>query len=83
MRTKKVRLADGSEVEGAIVNFQPGGEHWNEYLLEDGTVLKVKLVATEVIRVDDHYDNEGNPVYVLQSTNVLALSVPEKLKRKE
>ena len=55
----------------------------NEYLVEDGSVLRVKLVATEVIRLDDQYDNEGNPIYVVNSTNVLAVSAPEALMRKE
>lgn len=63
--------------------FQSGGEHWNEYLVEDGSVLRVKLVATEVIRLDGQYDQEGNPIYILNSTNVLAVSSPEDLKREE
>lgn len=63
--------------------FQAGGEHWNEYLVEDGSVLRVKLVATEVVRVDGQYDQEGNPLYIVNSTNVLAVSSPEDLMRKE
>lgn len=63
--------------------FQTGGEHWNEYLVDDSTVLRVKLVATEVIRADGHYDQEGNPMYLLNSTNVMVVSSPEDLQRKE
>ena len=82
MRTKKVQLPDGREVEGQIFPFQTGGEHWNEYLVEDGTVVRIKLVATEVVRLDGEYDGEGNPVYLVQSTNVMAVDSPEHLKRK-
>lgn len=82
-RKKKVRLADGSFIEGTIVPFQSGGEHWNEYLAEDGSVLRVKLVATEIVRMDGQYDQEGNPVYIMNSTNVMVVSAPEDLKRKE
>lgn len=63
--------------------FQTGGEHWNEYLVEDGSVLRVKLVATEIVRLDGQYDQEGNPIYMVNSTNVLAVSAPEDLMRKE
>lgn len=63
--------------------FQTGGEHWNEYLVDDGSLLRVKLVATEVIRVDGRYDQEGNPVYVLNSTNVLVVAAPDELKHGE
>jgi hypothetical protein len=82
-RKKKVRLADGSFIEGTVVPFQTGGEHWNEYLAEDGTLLRVKLVATEVVRLDGQYDQEGNPVYILNSTNVMVVEAPDDLKREE
>lgn len=82
-RKKKIPLQDGTYIEGTIMPFQTGGEHWSEYLVEDGTVLRVKLVATEVIRVDGEYDQEGNPVYILNSTNVMVVSSPDDLKRKE
>lgn len=82
-RKKKVRLQDGNFIEGTIVPFQSGGEHWNEYLVEDGSVLRVKLVGTEVIRLDGQYDQEGNPVYILNSTNVMVVSAPDDLKREE
>ena len=79
---KKVKLPDGQEVDATVLSFQAGGEHWNEYLVDDGTVIRVKLVATEVLRLDGQYDAQDNPVYLLQSTNVMAVSSPDKLKRK-
>lgn len=83
VRPKKIKLADGSEIDGQIVSFQTGGEHWNEYLVDDGSVIRVKLVATEIVRIEGQYDAEGNPVYVLQSTNVMAVDSPENLRRKD
>jgi len=79
VRTKKVKLPDGREIEGEIMPFQSGGEHWNEYLVEDGTVIKIKLVASEVVRLNGEYDQAGNPVYIVQSTNVLSVSAPDEL----
>lgn len=79
---KKVRLPTGQEVEGTVMPFQVGGEHFNEYVVEDGTILKVKLVATEVLKIDGAYDVEGNPIYLVASTNVTSVSSPESLKQK-
>ena len=57
-------------------------EFWNEYLLDDGTVVRVKLVATEFLRVDGQFDADGNPVYVVKSTNVMSIQSPEALKKR-
>jgi hypothetical protein len=63
--------------------FQTGGEHWNEYLLDDGTVLRMKLVVTEVVRLEGMYDLKGDPSYAVQSTNVTAVSAPDELRKKD
>jgi hypothetical protein len=79
----KRRIQVGQEwVEAMPVTFRPSGENWNEYLLSDGTVIKVKLVATEVFRVDGRYDREGNPLYVVKSANVMVANAPESLRKK-
>ncbi len=82
-RKKRVPVGDGNFIEGTVMPFQTGGEHWNEYIVDDGSLLRVKLVATEVIRLDGQYDQEGNPVYILNSTNVLVVAAPDELKRGE
>lgn len=81
-RKKKLKLPNGQEVDATILSFQAAGEHWNEYLVDDGTVIRVKVVATEVLRLDEQYDAQDNPIYLLQSTNVMAVSSPDKLKRR-
>lgn len=80
-RKKKIRTPDGRTLEGTIMPFQAGGEHWNEYFLDDGSVLRLKVVVTEVVRVDGEYDQQGNPVYIANSTNILAVSAPENLMK--
>jgi len=76
MATRKIRGPDGKEYDATVVPFQNAREHWNEYLLDDGTVLKMKPVATEVLRVDGVLDAEGNPVYMVKSQNILVVSAP-------
>jgi len=70
------------EVDATEVDFQTRKEDWNEYQLMDGTAIKMKLVVSEVFKVPDEYDDEGNPVYVVRSKNVLVTRSPDNLKRK-
>ncbi len=73
----------GKEVDAVELPFQAAGEHWNEYLVNDGSVIKLKTITTQVFRLEGHYDNDGNPIYLIKSTNILAVSAHEKLKRKD
>ncbi len=79
-RKTKVNLG-GQMRDAEQVPVQSSEERWNQYLLEDGTVLKMKIVVTEVYRVDGIYDQDGNPVYHVKSTNVASADAPENLKQ--
>ena len=57
-------------------------EKWNQYLLDDGSLIKMKPVATKVLRVEGKFDEEGSPVYLVKSTNIMSVSAPDSLKRK-
>lgn len=72
----------GEEVAATAIDINQANEYWNQYLLDDGTVIKIKLVATKVLRVDNKQDAEGNPLYFVQSTNILSVNSPDNLKRK-
>ena len=71
----------GKEVDATEVRFQTIREEWNEYQLMDGTVLRMKAVVGEVFRVEDTYDNEGNPVYQVKSNNMLIVKSTDALKK--
>lgn len=81
-RKTKVPLPNGGFADATIIDINSSQETWNQYFLSDGTVLKLKTVATEAVRVDDQYDNEGNPVYMIKSTNVASVIVPDSLKKR-
>ncbi len=69
-------------LEGEDVDFQTVKEDWNEYKLNDGTTLKVKLVLVGVKRLKK-YQPDGKPIYVVNTTNVVRIvDVPEKLRMK-
>ena len=78
-RTRRIHGPDGQEHEAEPIGFRSSGEHFNEYLLDDGTVLRIKLVLTEVWRVKDTYDPLRNPVYFVAHSQVMAVDVPDDL----
>ena len=78
---RRIQLPNGQEVEVEPIGFRSNAEHWNEYLLDDGTVVKLKPVVTDILRVEGEYDANGNPAYIIQSTNVTAVDAPEQLRR--
>jgi len=81
VRKRVIPLPDGTTAEATVVTFRTSSEEWNEYLLDDGTVIKIKTVATDALRVDGQYDGQGNPMYIVQSTNIMSVSAPANLMR--
>jgi len=71
----------GRDVDGLEVRFRSNHEEWNDYTLEDGSNIRMKAVVSEIVRLDGEYDSEGNPVYLVKSTNVLVIKAPDNLKR--
>lgn len=53
----------GVEFDVSEVPIVEMREYFNEYTLEDGTVLKVKGAVASICRVDNQYLPDGNPVY--------------------
>jgi hypothetical protein len=77
----RIRRPDGREIEAEDIDFDTIKEDWNEYKLEDGSTLKIKLIVTGIIRTSNHDPMTGDPVYQVKSTNVVRVVVPEELKR--
>jgi hypothetical protein len=62
----------GREVEGKPVDFLIRKEDFNEYQLTDGKILRIKMVVTRIIRLEGEKGQDGNPIYYIQSQNVVA-----------
>jgi hypothetical protein len=69
-KTIKVFGNDTIVVDVTVVKSE---EHFNEYELEDGTVLRVKHVPHTILRVDGQYDSNGKPVYIVLATPVASV----------
>jgi hypothetical protein len=81
MERKTKILYNGQWVDAVEVPVRSSQEHWNDYLLGDETVLRMKLIVTAVYRIEGIYDAEGNPIYHIRSGNVASASPPENLKK--
>ena len=73
----RVRIGD-EWIEGEDVAFNTILESWNEYKLEDGTEVRLKVVVKRVVRTQRRNAN-GEPIYVVQSQNVLDTRVSDDL----
>jgi hypothetical protein len=62
----------GRQVDGESVDFMTRKEDFNEYQLADGKVLRIKMVVTRIIRLVGEKAPDGNPVYLIQSQNIVA-----------
>lgn len=81
-RKQRMKDANGNEFDAIVLPFQTGVEHWNEYLVDDGSVIRIKLVVTEVLRLEGQYDpTTGDPIYIAKSQNIVNVSSPENLKK--
>ena len=72
---------EGKKVPGEELEFETVKENWNVYRAEDGTEIKMKSVVSNIIRLEA-YKSDGEPIYVIKSTNLVASNVPEILKHK-
>lgn len=80
-RKTRINIGDRT-IEAEDMDFQTEREEWNEYQVEDGFSVRVKLVVSSILKTNER-DNQGNPVYIVQSTNIVKVMPPETYTRKE
>lgn len=71
----KVKVG-GLQVEGQRVSFKALEEPWTRCQLPDGTILRLKLVVTDIVRVHGDLPS-GEPHYVVKSGNIVAVEEPD------
>jgi hypothetical protein len=71
----------GPEKDAELVDVQQASEQWSQYLLADGSVIRLKPVVLEVWHILDEYDADGNPSYVVKSRNVMNVMAPDELRK--
>ena len=74
---------DGNLRDAVDIGINESSEKWSEFTLEDGTILRAKIVLLGAGRIDGEWDQEGNPVYVIKSHQVVTIvESPAELRRK-
>ncbi len=68
---------EGEWVEGEELDFEPLKESWNEYRCADGSYVRIKLVVAKITKLDKK-NPAGEPVYIVNSSNVLAVTPPQE-----
>ncbi len=64
----------GTEIEVSSVPIVKATEFFNEYELEDGSVLKVKSVATSILRIEGQFNPaDGKPIYLVLTSPVVTV----------
>ena len=82
MSNKKVKVPLGGKmVDGVEMEFEDLEEKWNEYKVKDGTKIRIKLVVARIVKTEE-YNQEGDPIYFVNSQNILVANVPDNLKRR-
>ncbi len=72
----------GREVDGESVEFTTQGEQWTVYNLADGSLMRVKLVMMDVARLDDEFNQNGDPIYMFSAQQVIAVTANPSLRKK-
>jgi len=79
---RKIPVGPGGPlVDAELIDVQQASEQWSQYLLADGTVVKLKVIVTEVWKVVGAFDNDGNPQYVIRSGNIVTINAPDELRK--
>ncbi len=80
---RTVEYPPGTQVTGTDVEIAESRERFNELTLEDGTILRMRTNVIEVTRVDDQWNDNGDPVYVVKSsTTVTVVEASQEFKKK-
>jgi hypothetical protein len=63
------------------VKILTNSEPWNKYRIpKTGDVFQVKIIVTEVFRVRDHFDNFGEPYYIVTSGALVSPAAKDSVK---
>ena len=70
---------DGKSVDAEKMDFNTLCDAWSSIRLEDGTVIKIKVVASEVYKLPGVDSMTGASQFLVKSTNVLSVEPPSTL----
>ena len=63
----------GNKVDAEKMDFKTLDDAWSVIRLEDGTVIKIKVVPSEVYKLPAVDELTGVPMFVVKSSNVMSV----------
>lgn len=72
------RGSKGQPVNGEELQFTPISEPYSEYKLSDGKIMKIRVVLTEVYRLDEKDEVTGKDNYFIKSAPIVTVEEPTK-----
>ena len=73
----------GKIVDAEKMDFSTLSDAWSSIRLEDGTVVKIKVVPSEVYRLPGVDSLTGAPQFLVKSSNVLSVEPPSNPSSKK
>jgi len=68
-------------VDAVEVAVDEAIERWTDVKLADGSTLRIKTVLLGVLRIEGHYDADGNPMYQVKANQIMTVDAPDQLKK--
>ena len=69
------------QVAGVRVKVVEATEPFSYIKLEDGTEITIRNTVIEILRLEDRWDPQGNPIYNVTSQGTLTVDVPADLRK--
>jgi hypothetical protein len=83
MKKIKINLR-GNTVEGESMTFTAREEPWTVYKLEDGSIIKLRPVVSDIFKLPERDPVTGLPQYMIRSSNIVSVEPPDvPLSKKE
>jgi hypothetical protein len=77
----EITLPDGRKVPATEVSIKKAIENWNEYELDDGNTIRIKLVVVRVLKTLEKDPVTGEPVYITNTQNLMAMAPTKEDKK--
>ena len=71
----------GEPVDGVVVKVVKTEEPFSHLTLEDGTEVSIRTTVTQVVRLLDRWNDNGEPMYTLTFNASITTHAPSALKK--
>ncbi len=79
----KVAFPDGTVSDVVDVQIKDEKTPWNKFVLDDGTVVRMRLNVVGVQRALEKWNDAGDPIYRIQHDVTIRIQVKPELKVKD